>query len=138
MLILSLAMFSFNDVCLVHLQSCVYVPALGVCSVRFGRFCMCMANRNRIFRFVKFSTETDRNGWKTIGFGVFRFQSISVGFQLSKEKVIEIFKITLFQMIKQKPKHIKSHSKSIKTTSSKLFTQITLKQNHRSLEKKNS
>ena len=67
---------------------------LGVCSVRFRSVCMGMANRNRIFRFVKFSTETDRNGWKSIGFGVFRFQSVSVGFWFSKERVIEIFKTT--------------------------------------------
>ena len=51
-----------------------------------------MANRNRIFQFVKFSTETDRNGWKTIGFCVYWFQSVSVGFRFSKERVIEIFK----------------------------------------------
>ena len=37
-------------------------PWLGVCSVRFGWFCRCMAKRNRIFWFVKFPTETDRNG----------------------------------------------------------------------------
>ena len=51
---------------------------IGVCSVRFGRFYMCMANRNRIFRFVKFSTETDWNGWKLSVSMVFRFQSVSI------------------------------------------------------------
>ena len=49
---------------------------LRVCSVRFQSVFMGMANRNRIFWFVKFSTESDWNGWKSIGFGVFRFQSI--------------------------------------------------------------
>ena len=63
-----------------------------MCSVRFRSVCIGMANRNRIFQFVKFSTETDRNGWKTIGFGVYWFQSVSVGFRFSKERVIEIFK----------------------------------------------
>ena len=115
----------------------IWYHGLGVCSVRFRLVCMGMANRNRIFRFMKFSTETDQNGWKTINFGVFRFQSILVGFRFSNERVIENFKTTLFQTIKQKPKHIKSHSKSIKTTSSKLFTQIIVKKNHYSLEKKN-
>ena len=73
----------------------IWYHGLGVCSVRFRLVCMGMANRNRIFRFMKFSTETDQNGWKTIGFGVFRFQSILVGFRFSNERVIEIFKTTL-------------------------------------------
>ena len=46
---------------------------VGVCSVRFQSVFMGMANRNQIFRFVKFSTEIDRNGWKSIDFGIFRF-----------------------------------------------------------------
>ena len=46
---------------------------LGVCLVWFRLVFMGMTNRNRIFRFVKFLTEIDRNGWKSIGFGVFRF-----------------------------------------------------------------
>ena len=58
-----------------------YPPALGVCSVRFGWFCMCMANRNRIFRLVKFSTEIDRNGRKSIDFGGI---SVSVSFGFPK------------------------------------------------------
>ena len=67
---------------------------LGVCLVRFRSVCMGMANRNRIFWFVKFSTETDQHSWKSIGFGVFQFQSVLVGFLFSKERVIEIFKTT--------------------------------------------
>ena len=35
---------------------------LGVCLVQFRSVLMGMANRNQIFQFVKFSTETDRNG----------------------------------------------------------------------------
>ena len=67
-----------------------------MCSVWFSRFCMCMANRNQIFWFVKFSTETDRNGWKLSVLVVFQFQSISVRFQFFEERVIKIFKtITL-------------------------------------------
>ena len=58
-----------------------YPLALGVCSVRFGWFCMCMVNRNRIFRLVKFSTEIDRNGRKSIDFGGI---SVSVSFGFPK------------------------------------------------------
>ena len=79
----------------------------------------------------------NRNRLKWLEINRFRCISVSVGFRFFKERVIEIFKTTLFQTIKQKPKHIKSHSELLKTTSSNLFTQITLKQNHRSLEKKN-
>ena len=46
---------------------------LGVCLVWFRSVFMGMANQNQIFQFVKFLTEIDRNGWKSIGFGVFRF-----------------------------------------------------------------
>ena len=63
-----------------------------MCLVWFRLVCMGMANQNQIFWFVKFSTETDWNGWKSIGFGVYQFQSVSVGFRFSKERVIEIFK----------------------------------------------
>ena len=79
----------------------------------------------------------NRNRPKWLEINQFRCISVSVGFRFFKERFIEIFKTILFQTIKQKPKHIKSHSESLKTTSSKLFTQITLKQNHHSLEKKN-
>ena len=72
--------------------SCWGGLSLGVCLVRFRSVCIGMANQNRIFQFVKFSTETDRNGWKTIGFDVYRFQSVSIGFRFSKERVIKIFK----------------------------------------------
>ena len=65
---------------------------MGVCLVQFRSICMGMANRNQIFRFVKFSIETDRNGWKSIGFDVYRFMSVLVGFWFSKERDIEIFK----------------------------------------------
>ena len=39
------------------------------------------ANRNRNFRFVKVSTETDRNSWKNVGFGFgwFRFLGLEFG-----------------------------------------------------------
>ena len=70
----------------------------------------------------------NRNRLKWLEINQFRCILVSVGFRFFKERVIEIFKTILFQTIKQKPKHIKSHSKSIKTTSSNLFTQITLKQ----------
>ena len=80
----------------------------------------------------------NRNRLKWLEINQFWCILVSVGFRFFKERVIEIFKTTLFQTIKQKPNHIKSHSESLKTISSKLFTQITLKQNHRSLEKKNS
>ena len=80
----------------------------------------------------------NRNRLKWLEINQFRCILVSVGFRFFKERVIEIFKTTLFQKIKQKPNHIKSHSESLKTISSKLFTHITLNQNHRSLEKKNS
>ena len=49
-------------------ESHFHPPTLGVCMVRFSWFCMCMANRNWIFRLVKFSTKTDQNGWKSNSF----------------------------------------------------------------------
>ena len=47
-----------------------------------------LANRNRKFRFVKFSTKTDRNNWESIGFGLFRLWLVSVGFRL-RERLLE-------------------------------------------------
>ena len=61
-------------------------PKLGVCLVWFRSVCMAMANQNWIFRFVKFSTETNQNGLKSIGFGVFWFQLVSVSFLVFQRK----------------------------------------------------
>ena len=49
---------------------------------------LCLANRNWKFRFVKFSTKIDWNNWESIGFGLFRLWSVSVGFQL-RERLLE-------------------------------------------------
>ena len=48
-----------------------------------------LANRNRNFRFVKFSTETDQNNWKSISFGrFFRFPYHLFSKKANKEKKI--------------------------------------------------
>ena len=39
------------------------------------------ANRNRNFRFVKVSTETDRNSWKIVGFGFGWFRFLGLEFR---------------------------------------------------------
>ena len=48
-------------------------PQVGVCLVQFRSICMGMANRSRIFRFVKFSTEMAGNQSVSVYFGFSRF-----------------------------------------------------------------
>ena len=99
---------------------------IGVCLVRFRWFCMRMANRNRVFRFVKFSTETDWNGWKSIYFCSI---SISIGFQFSKERVIEIFKtLTLITFKKQSNWATERAIEQIRTTKKEQLPTIFVQQ----------
>ena len=53
---------------------------------------LCLANQNRKFWFVKFSTKTDQNNWESIGFD---FIAISVGLKRKQEN-LEKWSVTIW------------------------------------------
>ena len=108
---------------------------LGVCSVWFRSVFMGMANQNWIFGCVKFSTKTDRNGWKSIGFdrfSVFQRESYWERFLTNIVKTQTLFSTQNTKQHLISTQNTKQHIKNHKTQTKISSYKVSLKQSQNS------